>query len=286
MSHHATQEGNIRTRIDPQMNPRILGNRRLPGINDDHRCSPIHSLIYFAHDDGVALCRIGADDQDTLCPCQIGDGVCHGAATRCLAHTHSRGGMAQTRAVIHIIRLEGHADHLLEKVILLIGALGGRQPAYGIPAVSFGNCLQFLSRQGYGFAPGDLLKPFSFSDKRGLQSIGMMNEFMRRPALDAEGAATDRVFPVRVGADNLAVLDLQNQAAADSAIGTNCFDKIRTHRLFSSCLPSPAAPAPLQAPCIDRTGSEISFPDQAQPRNHRSHGASPAWIAGGPEAGY
>jgi hypothetical protein len=46
--------------------------------------------------------------------------------------------VAQTRAVIHIIRLEGHADHLLKKVILLISALGGRQPTYGITAVSLG----------------------------------------------------------------------------------------------------------------------------------------------------
>jgi hypothetical protein len=58
-----------------------------------------------------------------------------------------------------------------------------------------------------------------------------MNEFMGIPALYAEGAQTDRMFPVGIGPDNGAILDLQNQAAAGSTIGADGFYKLRSHVL-------------------------------------------------------
>ena len=59
-----------------------------------------------------------------------------------------------------------------------------------------------------------------------------MNELMRRPALDAECAAADGMLLVRVCADDLAVLYLQDQAAADTAIGTNGFSVATSISMF------------------------------------------------------
>ena len=232
VAHHAGQQGDVRARVEPQELAGIAGHRGLPRVDDEHLRPPVEGLVDLTHEDGVALGGVGADEKDAVRAGQVRDGVRHGAAAEGLQHPHRGGRVAEPGAVVHVVGPEGRPDELLKEVVLLVGALGRREPAHAVGAVFFGRLPELAGRQIDGLLPGDLHERVALAQKRGRQPFGVMDELVGKPALHAERAPAHRVFPVGVRGGGAPVLDLQDDAASRAAVGAYGSDEFGVHGFF------------------------------------------------------
>ena len=92
--------------------------------------------------------------------------------------------------------------------------------------------LSFRRRQLDGFLPRDLFEMVPFAQQGYGQALGVMDELMGNPALHAERAAADGVFPVGVGGRGAAFLHLHDKPAARAAIGADGSNKLGVHGFF------------------------------------------------------
>ena len=232
VAHHARQKRDVGPRVEPEELVGVSRNRRFPRVDDDHLRPPVEGLVDLAHEDGVALGGIGADEEDAVGAGEIRDRIGHGAAAQRLEHAHRGGRVAEPCAVVHVVGLEGRPDELLEEVVLLVGALGRREPADAVGAVFRGRLLQLRGRQFDGLLPGDLLEAVALCAKAARQALGVMDKLVGNPALHAERPAADGVFPVGVGGRGAALLHLQDEPAARAAVRADGPDKLGVHGFF------------------------------------------------------
>jgi len=232
VAHHARQQRDVRARVDLQEPPGVLCHGRFPRVDDVHLRPPVEGLVDLAHEDGVALGGVGADEEDAVRAGQVRDGIRHGAAAEGLEHAHRGGGVAEPGAVVHVVGPEGRPDELLEEVVLLVGALGRREAAHAVGAVCRCGVSQLLRREGDGLVPGDLDEGVALSQERRRQTLGVMDELVGEPALDAQRSPVDGVFPVGVGGGGAPVLDLQDETASRAAVRADGPDEFGVHGFF------------------------------------------------------
>ncbi len=78
-------------------------------------------------DDGVSRRGVGADDEDKIRVINARDVVGHGAAAERCLQPGDGGGVAEPRAVIHVVGAQLPAHELLEQVVLFVGGFGRRE---------------------------------------------------------------------------------------------------------------------------------------------------------------
>ena len=108
----------------------IIDKLNFPGIGDNELAAFAYSFLYFQPNYGVSFGGIGANGEDTGGVTNLKDGVSHCPASECCDQTGHGGGMSETGAVIHIVMAEHCAGEFLDDIVVLVGALGGREEGY------------------------------------------------------------------------------------------------------------------------------------------------------------
>ena len=120
--HHTVGKGHISARLYLQVQGRVICQVNFPGIHHNQFGAPPDCAAYLSACYGMSFGWIGAYKENHIhIPCNIRNGIGHGAGTKGHGKTGHRGRVADTGAVIHVVGAKGSAHHFLEHEIVLVG---------------------------------------------------------------------------------------------------------------------------------------------------------------------
>ena len=167
------------------------------------------------------------------------EGRGHRAGADAFEQRRHRRGVAEPRAVIDIVGAEAGAHQLLEQISLFVRALGRAEPGQRLGAVAVADLLQARGGAVERLFPGRLaeMRPrirrvdefvrhfrhAVLADHRLQQALRIVHVVEAEAALDAEPVLVGRAVLAGDG-DDLVVLDLVGELAADAAIGADAVD--------------------------------------------------------------
>ena len=172
--------------------------------------------------DRVVDVGVGANNHQAAGPLEVLVGIGGVAAAEHLHHRRDGGGVAEAGAVVDVVGSEDGAGELLDDEAILAGGLGRADDADS--AVEVG---QTVGGPRQRFFPGRGAERFvaAIADERGGQPLRAVDEAEAEATLDAEAAAAGEVLRHVVDLDDLAALaDVEDDAAADAAVGAGRFD--------------------------------------------------------------
>ncbi len=132
---HRVEERHVHVRRELQHAPGVPGDVGAPRVGDHQLRAALHRVLDPGRRHRVIRGGIGADEEDELRPFNIPHRVRYRAGADALQQRRHRGGVAQARAVIHVVGAESRAHQLLEEVGLFIGALGAAETRQRVAAV-------------------------------------------------------------------------------------------------------------------------------------------------------
>ncbi len=239
--HHGVEQRDIGVGLELQEGGRMAREIGAARIDDDQLGAFLRRVLDPGRRDRVIRRRVGADQEDHLGLHHIADLIRHRSRADAFEQRHDRGGVAQPRAVIHVVRAESGAHQLLEQIRLLVGALGRAETGERNFPVLVPDFFELACGKVERFFPARLAEVLErvrgiHGEVRVLGHPGLADEGLREPLLVMHVvkavAAFDAQPPVvgrAVGAidvEDLVVLDRVSELAADAAIRAH-----RMHRL-------------------------------------------------------
>jgi len=215
--HHAVEEGNVGARLYLQEYVGLAAKSDAARLGDDYLGALAVSLTDKRTDDGVSLGGVRTGDKDDVLIGGLGNGVGHCARAESDGKARNGGGVAQTCAVVDIVGADGGAHHLLEDVVVLIGAACAAETGKSIRAALGLDGLDLVGNVADSFIPRDLGKLAILADKGPLETVTVVDELVGELALDAEQALVCLAVE-RLSADDNVVLYKQLELAANTAV--------------------------------------------------------------------
>ena len=212
---HAPDDRDICTRADAHI---FIGMRRGAGeARVNHNQIGAVLLLAGQHmlqADGMRFRRIAAHDDHGLGVADIIIRIGLRAIAPGIGNTCNRGGMANARLMVHVIRApEGR--EFAEQIGPFIGEFGAAQPEGGIGAAFLPGFHQLVGNLGDGIVPGHALPLAVHQLHRVFNAPVAMHQFANRCALGAMRAAIDWRFPSRFLPHPNAILHFRNHGAAN-----------------------------------------------------------------------
>ena len=232
--HDRVQHRDIAAGAELQHVGRMAFQRLAARVHDDQRRAPLRRLLEIGGGDGVVLGRVGADHDQRIGIAGLVEGGGDGPGADALEQRRHRGGVAEARAMVHIVGAEAGADQFLEEIGFLVRALGGaeagerpapmrllrrHEPGGGPAKRLLPACLAEMRQRPGGIdihALGRALAP----DQRLRQPFGMGDVVEPEPALDAEPLLVGGAVAALDG-DQPFAADRIGDLAADAAIGAH-----------------------------------------------------------------
>ena len=221
--HHAVEQGHIGAGLDLQEHVCFPAQGNPAGLSHDDLGTLLLCLTDQRTDDRVSLGGVGAGDEDHILVSSFGNGVGHSTGAQGDCQTCHSGSMAQTGTVVHIVGAESSTDHLLEDVVVLVGAAGAGKACQSIGTGFCLNGLNLISNVGDGFFPGGFHQRTILADQRLGQTVLVIDKVITGLTLDAEQTLVGLAVQ-RLCAYDRIVLHLQLQLAAHTAVGTGSGD--------------------------------------------------------------
>ena len=191
------------------------------GVDHDEPCALAQALFQARGEDGVAVGRVGADDDDDVGLFDRIEVLRAGRGAVGLAEPVAGGRVADAGAGVGVVVAEDGADHLLHEVGFLVRAARGGDAADGPGAVLGLDRAQAAGGLGDGLVPADLAPGVgdAVADHGLEDAVAVGGIAPGEAALDAGMAAVGAaVFPRRHAHQRVA-LHLGLEGAADAAIG-------------------------------------------------------------------
>jgi hypothetical protein len=120
--------------------------------------------------------------------------------------------------MIYIVRADGCAGEFLKDIIFFVRASGRREKRDAVRAIGIPDPSELAGRMAESLIPGCFSKRFSVLHERALQSVGVLNEFVNVPTLDAEIPLICGTGFGWQGAYDLSVHHFEDKAASAGAI--------------------------------------------------------------------
>ncbi len=206
----------------------------------------------------MVLGRVGADDDDEIGILALVEGRGHRGRADAFEQRRHRRGVAQPRAVVDVVGAEAGADQLLEQIGLFVRALGRAEAGQRARPVAVADFLQAGGGALHRLFPGRFaeMRPRvcridqivgGFADAvlahhRLRQALRIADVVEAEAALDAEPVLVGRAVAAD-HVDELVVLDLVGELAADAAIGADAVDLAVGEFGAHVVLVRPASPA-------------------------------------------
>ena len=219
--HHAVQQRHVAAVGVAQVEIGMAGEADAAVVGDDQPRPPPGGVQDAAADEGMLLGGVGADDEDQVGLVDTGDGIGHRPRTEGLGEPDHRGGVAETGAMIDVVGAEYPPGKLHQQVILLVGRLCGGGEHQGVAAVPLLHPLQSPDHEIQRLVPGGGMKRAVPTHQRNGQAVGVMDEGVGVPPLDAEAAPADRMGRARFDTNQPPAVADQVEHAAGAAVGTN-----------------------------------------------------------------
>ena len=183
--------------------------------------------------------RLRADDDDDVRVLDLVEARRDRAGADTFEQRRHRRGVAKPGTVIDVVGAEAGAHELLKEVRLFVRSLGRAEAGERARAMPVPNLPQALSRAVERFLPARFpevgqrirrvdvdiggLRRVLPADQRRRQPVGMTHVVEAEAALDAEPAVVGRAV-LAVDPEDLVVLHVEGELAADAAIGADALD--------------------------------------------------------------
>ena len=129
-------------------------------IDDDHlRAVLPHRFLHLQRDDGMILARVRTRDDEHIVQHHLRGRVAHRRGTDRLLERNHRPRVTETRAMIHVVRAEQGAIHLLQKIIIFVRGFGAAIDRHRIRAIALVDFAPGYRRRVEGSIPVGLSSP-------------------------------------------------------------------------------------------------------------------------------
>ena len=122
--HQRVEQRDVGAGLELQHVGGVALQRLAARVHHDQRLAALGRLLEVGRGDRVVLGRVGADHDDHVGVPRRGERRGHRARADVLEQRRDRGGVAEPRAVVDVVRAEAGADQLLDQIRLLVRALG------------------------------------------------------------------------------------------------------------------------------------------------------------------
>ena len=145
--HHRIKQSDVAAIPELQHVRGVAIERGAARVHHDELRPAFRRLLEIGCGNRVVLGRIGADHDDHVGILDRREGCGHRARADGLHERCHRGGMAQPRAVIDIVRSESDPHQLLEEIGLLVGTFGRAKTGQCLAAVALADGPKALRRR-------------------------------------------------------------------------------------------------------------------------------------------
>jgi hypothetical protein len=191
MPNDAPDQCDVGTRAHAHKMMRKTRGAGKPRINHDDLRAQFLRMKDMKHGDRMRLRRVGADEQYRLAVMQVVEGIGHRAKAVGLRDAGDRGGVADARLVIAIVRAP-HRHEFTQQIGLLITMLAGPDPESRVRPCLLPDLQQLVAHLVDRLFPGDALVFAVDQLHRIAQAPLAMTMLAYRCALGAMGAHVDR----------------------------------------------------------------------------------------------
>lgn len=220
--HHvgAGAVGQIEAGVVRHLDPLRIGH-------DQPRLAHGDGPLDMGANDGVGCRGVGADDEDEIRVVDARDVVGHGAAAERRLQPGDGGGVAEPRAVIHVVGAQLPAHELLEQVVLFVGGFGRRETRQRIAAIALAQGGEAFCNQLNGILPAGGHQLAILADEWGGEALLALDKVKAEASLDAEQPLIDRrvAIPLHIADAVARLIDVEGNAAAHSAVGADGIDR-------------------------------------------------------------
>ena len=227
----------------------VLELHHLPGVafhaiaarvHDDELGAALGRLLEEGRGDRMVLGRIGADDDDEVGILHLIEGRGHRRGTDAFEQSGDRRGVAEPRAMVDVVGPEAGAHQLLEQISLFVRALGGAEAGQRLRPVAVADFLQAAGGAVERLLPRRIaemrigirgvdelvrhLRHAVLADQRLQEALLVVHVVEAEAALDAKPVRVRRTV-LAGDSDDLVVLDLVGELAADAAVRADAVDR-------------------------------------------------------------
>ena len=162
-------------------------------IGDDQLRAAEARFLHPRADDGMALGRVRAGEEEALGDVDVGERVRSAGLAERLDEAERRRRVADARAVVDVVRAERRAGELLEDVVLLVRAAARADERDRVGAVLGGDRLHLVGDEAHRLVPRRLApRAVGAAHHRRGEAIGRARVLVREAALDAGVAEVRR----------------------------------------------------------------------------------------------
>ena len=229
---HAPNDGNIGARTDAYIFIRMRRGAGEARVNHNQ----IGAVLFLAcqhmlQADRVRFRRIAAHDDHGLGIADVVIGIGLRAITPGIGNTGHRGGMANARLMVDVIRAPEGGQFAIE-ISAFIGEFGAAQPEHAIGAAFLAGFHQLVANFGQRIVPGHALPLAIHQLHRVFDAPVAMHQFTYRCALGAMRATIDGGFPSGFLAHPNAILHFSNHGAANGTMGADILHALHGLRVI------------------------------------------------------
>ena len=212
----------------------LVGERRRLAearVDDDH-LRPVHLLRRqdVLHGDGVRGADVLADDHDAAAVADVVHRVGHGAVAPHVGQPGHRGGVADARLVVDVVRAP-EGGELAQRVGGFVVVVRRTEEHEGVGPVLLADFLQLGDDLAHRLVPRQP-PPLPVDALHGMAQTLLADDVLaRRGALGAQAAEVDGVLEPRLLAHPHPVLHLAHETAADGAVAADRFDLFQLRKV-------------------------------------------------------
>ena len=225
VADHDVQEGVVHGHVgagaELQVHVGPAGELDGARVGHDEPRPVTHGGLHLESRDGMSFGGVRTRDENHVVFGDLIERIGEGTGAHGQVERRNRRGVAEPGAVVDVVGLQGRAGELLEQVVLLVGALGGRIDRHRVGAIRVAVVRQPLRSQIEGLvparAPPAALAAGADSNEGMRETVLVLRVVPAVAALDAEPALVDRVIVGRVHVGDSSIADVRREPAANAA---------------------------------------------------------------------
>ena len=218
------EEGGVRARVDVAVEDAVVRELDPARVCRDQLRSPEGRLLHPRAGDRVRRRRVGADDQNHVGALDVVEGARAAGAPERLAERVRGGGVADTRAVVDVVRADGRAEDALHRVAVLVRRTRRREPGDRVRPVLGLDAEKLRGDAVERLLPGSDPERPALADERRRQAVARARELVREAALEA-GVASVRRSVAGTDRDDASAARVRLEPAADAAVAAGRRDR-------------------------------------------------------------
>jgi len=238
----AVEQCEVRARLDLQVEIRFVCGRRAARIDHDQFCAGLDPVHHAQIQDRMAVGHVGADHEEQIGLVEVLIRARRTVRTQRQLVAAAGARHAQPRVRFDLVGAHKALGKLVDEVLRLDRHLPGHIEGERVGSVSVEQLAQAAAGVGKRLIDRqrDRVAMAVAPLKSAFQAPRFAQRDMRRGTLGAQPPEIGRMLAVTGDPDDLAVLDLQHHAAADTAVRAHRLDAGAAHSLIAPYLLSDA----------------------------------------------